>query len=117
MSQDLKNRTDLLIQSNMTMPSLKGTGHKASNSMTAMPGKAGLNPSDKNQASGIPQSEKIKGLNQAFQNLQNSTIPQKTLPVGNIIQQSLSGGENPILAKKKGSLANKNLQHQQANFA
>ena len=43
LSQDLKNRTDLLIQSNMTMPSLKATGHKASNSMTAMPGKSGLN--------------------------------------------------------------------------
>ena len=107
MSQDLntiKNRSDLLIQSNnTTMPSLKGTNHKQSNSLSAIPQK-GL---DKNV---MPQTEKIKGLNQAFQNLQNSTIPQKTMPVGNIIQQSFSGSEN-AQGKKKGNLASKNLQH------
>jgi len=30
-------------------------------------------------------SEKNRGLNNAFQNLQNSTIPQKTVPVGNLL--------------------------------
>ncbi len=43
-------------------------------------------------------SEKNRGLNQAFQNLQNSSIPQKTVPVGNMLSNFAS--ENLVGSKK-----------------
>jgi hypothetical protein len=52
-------------------------------------------------------SEKNRGLNQAFQNLQSSSIPQKTVPVGNMLSNFAS--EN-MAAGKKGQIASKNLQ-------